>query len=133
MSKTFPRIMKTAALLVLASLVTTFASYVVVTDRHVPLDALEKYTFINGTYAINLPCAGNPGTYPDNTLWMSSEPYLPEARGLPFNYHFWNPCYGHQILRTPFLVDLTCWFLLYAAAYPVYLSYKSHRGHNRKQ
>jgi hypothetical protein len=133
MSKKHIKFLKTIGTLVIISVITTFASYGVVTGRNLRLDPLEPYVIITGESIINLPCAGGPDDYGAYTDWVSSDPFLPEARGLPFNYHFWNPCSHDQILRTGFLLDLTFWFLLYASTYALYLGYTSHRGTTHKK
>jgi hypothetical protein len=113
-------VLRTIFLLAAASLTLTLASYAVVTGRNIHLDPLEKYVLINGDYVINLPCAPVDDTH----NWVSSDPVLPEARGLPLNYHFWNPCYGDKVLRMPFLLDAAFWFAASLAALIVYRVYR---------
>ena len=132
MSKKLVKLLKVTALLVAASLITTLASYAVVTNRNIRDDSMWPYITLTGRLIVNLPCPGGPHSADYPIDWMSNDPVLPETRGLPFNYHFWNPCHGHQILRTPFLLDLAFWFLLYACLYMLYRSYASHMDPTRK-
>jgi len=105
--------------LIFISLLPTIGSYAVVTHRNVALDRVKQYTTIQGEPIINLPCAP-AGSIPEYPNWQSDQPILPEARGLPFNYSFWNPCEGYKILRDGFLLDWTVWFVFCSILYMVY-------------
>jgi hypothetical protein len=120
MKKRFPPF-RIFLLLIGSSLLITLASYAIPTWRNVHLDPLKEYTTITGETIVNLPCGS-----PDYPEWHSNDPILPEARGLPFNYHFWNPCYGHQILRNSFLLDTIFWFLLSMGIYYYLTHTKKH-------
>jgi hypothetical protein len=100
------------AAVLLVSLLVTISSYLIVTGRNVHLEALKGYTTLSGKYIVNLPCAAGPSSAPESSDWQSYDPVLPETRGLPLNYHFWNPCSGHQILREGFLLDWAFWAVI---------------------
>jgi hypothetical protein len=111
--------LKNILIILTVSLLTTLGSYAIVTKRNVVLDPLKEYDTLSGKTIVNLPCAAVGGP-----PWMSSHPILPEARGLPLNYHFWNPCYGNQILLDGFVFDLVFWVFIYSALYIAYEKYK---------
>jgi hypothetical protein len=102
-------------LLVGASFIVTVGSYAVVTDRNVPLDPVKGYHTLS-RYAVILPC-GDPG-------FSSSEPILPEARGLPFNYNFYDPCVDKPILINWFIIDFIFWSIVLGILYITYLQYR---------
>jgi hypothetical protein len=104
-----------AITILLLSVVVTIGSYPIVTRRNVPMN--EKavavgYTSLTGKYLVTLPCAR-----PD---YNSAKPTLPEARGIPFNYNYYNPCDGHQIIREGFLLDVGFWTIIFSSLYIFY-------------
>lgn len=104
-------------LIVALGLAATFASYLIVTGRNVRLGNQAIVT-ITGEEIVELPCAPAIATN-----WQSNDPILPETRGLPFNYHYWNPCDGNQILRKGFLLDWSFWTAISGGSYFIYLVY----------
>lgn len=108
---------RTAAVIIIISLATTLGSYAIVTGKNVELDPLKEYVTITGDHIINLPCAPVGGD------WSSDKPVLPETRGLPLNYHFWNPCEGDRVLLKEFVLDLGFWLFVFSGIYISYLAY----------
>ncbi len=76
--------------------------------------AVGQYS-LTGTYLVTLPCA------PANGDYDSSNPKLPEARGIPFNYNYYNPCDGHKLLRDGFLQDVGFWIIVIGIIYIFYI------------
>lgn len=114
MSKRYLILLRNFLVLLITSIFLTASSYAVVTHRNVSLDPLKEYATIGDGSIVNLPC------YSPDSDWQSSAPVLPESRGLPFNYNFWNPCHGRQILRDGLLLDLAFWFAICLCAYTFY-------------
>jgi hypothetical protein len=104
------------------SVVITICSYGIVTGRNV---AEQDATTITGDYIVNLPCMTS------DPNWHSDKPLLPEARGIPFNYNFWNPCYGNKILLNGFLLDIGFWFIVAAGGHAIYTLRKQRLNNNR--
>ena len=102
-----------AVIIVIFSLTVTISTYAVVTRRNAPMDPrvvdVGVYS-ITGEYLVTLPCATADG-------YDSAKPILPEARGLPFNYNFYDPCDGYKILRDGFLLDFGFWIIICGCLY----------------
>lgn len=96
----------------IVSLLITVSTGAIVTGRNVPA---HDITTLKGEEIVNLPCIG------EDRNWRSDIPTLPETRGLPLNYNFWNPCYGTQVIRNGFIFDLLFWYLVTTAVYTAYL------------
>ncbi len=99
-------ILKRFLLIAAISLMTTVGSYGIITGRDLPLDPVRSYSTITGKNIVPLPCAA--------PSYDSSKPVLSETRGVPFNYHYYDPCHGNQILRDGFLLDFGFWIVAYA-------------------
>jgi len=69
-----------------------------------------------GEYLVTLPCGA-----PD---YHSAHPTLPEARGIPFNYNYYNPCDGYKILRDGFWKNIGFWTLVTGIVYVFYITKK---------
>jgi hypothetical protein len=121
LSTLLPGLMHIVVILVIA-LVITLGSYVIVTRRDTPMDpkavAVGQYS-LTGEYLVTLPCATAYENYD------SSNPKLPEARGIPFNYNYYNPCDGHKILRDGFLKDVGIWLIITSIVYSLYVAKKN--------
>jgi hypothetical protein len=125
MTKKHVSVAATAAALIVISLSATLGSYTVVTGRNVKLDPLKEYITIDGKNIVNLPC----GT--DDVNWVSNDPVMPESRGIPLNYNFWNPCHGHKILRDGLIIDFGFWLVVFSGLYVSYLKYNAkHKSGN---
>lgn len=108
--------------IILLGVLTTINSYLIITDRNVLLDPLKPYVTITGERIVNLPCS------PIGAVsWSSNAPILPETRGFPINYHFWNPCHGDKILLKGFVIDVLFWIFMYTTMYGAYILYSRQR------
>jgi hypothetical protein len=105
-------------LLLTVSLLITLGSYMIVTGKNIPLDPEKGYSTFNG-YEVILPCGS------EDSGFISYKPKLPESRGLPINYNFYDPCVGHTILFYEFLSDFGFWFAISVCAYGSYMIYES--------
>ncbi len=114
--------LKIFAVLLTTAILLTLSSYFVVTGHNVHLGQFESTT-LTGEYIVDLPCAPN-----NDSGWVSNDPVLPETRGLPINYHHWNPCEGNTILRNGFILDVGFWFTVSTfvlLAYRLLIQYKA--------
>jgi|GEM_PF-3476811 len=121
------KFLKPFCLLFSLSLLTTFASYAIITARNVPMR--EDYvasgtTSITGEYLVTLPCVGPEG-------YDSASPILPEARGVPFNFNYYTPCEGNVMLMNGFLLDFGFWLLVFACLYVGHRVYRRIRSKNQ--
>lgn len=107
------KFLKPLCLLLGLSLLTTLASYAIVTARNVPMRqdyVASGTTSITGEYLVTLPCIGPEG-------YDSAAPILPEARGVPFNFNYYTPCEGNVMLMSGFLLDFGFWLFVFACLY----------------
>jgi len=116
-------LLENSLLIISFSILTTLCSYIVVTGHNVRLSDQGDIITITGEHIVELPCAS-----PD-TDWRSDDPILPETRGIPFNYHYWNPCDGTKVLRTGFVLDVGFWCVVFGASYFVFRIWKRQRAH----
>jgi hypothetical protein len=119
MPKTKVLRVRTVAILLLVSLLTTVGSYPIVTGKNLPLNSTKDYKTITGDDIVTLPCAPV-----GDSDWDSGAPVLPETRGIPFNYHYWDPCFGNKILRDGFVLDFIFWLVAYGILYSTSLIYQ---------
>lgn len=115
-------ILKHAATILIVGLLITIGTYAIISGHNVPLDprAVDEGVYsITGQYLVTLPC----GT---TDHYDSTNPTVPEARGLPLNYNSYDPCDGYQILRDQFLLDLGFWTLVYGGLHVFFIVRKQH-------
>jgi len=118
------KILKTFCLLVGLSILTTLASYAIITARNVPMRqdyVASGTTSITGEYLVTLPCVGPEG-------YDSAAPILPEARGVPFNFNYYTPCEGNVMLMNGFLLNFGFWLLVFACLYVGHRMYRRIRS-----
>jgi hypothetical protein len=109
--------LKRILLILSLSLATTAGSYFIVTGHNKYINPTQTYYVFPAGQVVTLPCGGFSNSVPDN---------LPETRGIPFNYHFYDPCDRNQVLDSGFLLDFGFWILIYGSLCVVLTKYRSY-------